>query len=128
MVAEANYGGRVTDANDRITIKLILEDFYNEEMLKKNHKLVPSGKYIVPPEGEVDSYRDYLMSEDFPLNDLTEIFGLHDNAEITSALNITKRQAEEWLRELVRTGVLKKRERPVRFVSIEAVSPASGHS
>jgi dynein heavy chain len=29
MVAEANYGGRVTDINDRLTIMLILEDFYN---------------------------------------------------------------------------------------------------
>ena len=29
MVAEANYGGRVPDPNDRTWISLILEDFYN---------------------------------------------------------------------------------------------------
>lgn len=29
MVAEANYGGRVTDPNDRTCISVILEDFYN---------------------------------------------------------------------------------------------------
>lgn len=29
MVAEANYGGRVTDPNDRVCINIILEDFYN---------------------------------------------------------------------------------------------------
>ena len=28
MVAEANYGGRVTDPKDRRLIKIILEDFY----------------------------------------------------------------------------------------------------
>ena len=45
MVAEANYGGRVTDPNDRVTIMLLLEDFYNPDMLKPEHKLVESGKY-----------------------------------------------------------------------------------
>jgi len=89
MVAEANYGGRVTDANDRITIGLILEDFYCPDMLKPNHKLVPSGKYFVPDDGQLASYQDFLRSDAFPLNDVTEVFGLHDNAEITSALNIT---------------------------------------
>jgi dynein heavy chain len=34
MVAEANYGGRVTDPNDRFTVSLILEDFYCPDMLK----------------------------------------------------------------------------------------------
>ena len=34
MVAEANYGGRVTDPNDRVCIMIILEDFYNPQMLK----------------------------------------------------------------------------------------------
>lgn len=56
MVAEANYGGRVTDPNDRVTIMLILEDFYCPEMLKANHKLVESGKYVVPPVGDLASY------------------------------------------------------------------------
>jgi dynein heavy chain len=53
MVAEANYGGRVTDPNDRVTISLVLEDFYCAEMLKPNHKLVESGKYQVPPLGDL---------------------------------------------------------------------------
>jgi len=88
MVAEANYGGRVTDPKDRFTINVILEEFYNPNMLKPNHKLVESGKYIVPTEGELESYQNYIRDE-MPLNDITEIFGLHDNAEITSAINIT---------------------------------------
>lgn len=57
-------------------------------MLKPNHKLVESGKYFVPPEGDLPSYQDFIRNE-MPLNDLTEVFGLHDNAEITSAINIT---------------------------------------
>jgi len=94
MVAEANYGGRVTDVNDRVTVSLILEDFYSPDMLKKNHKLVASGKYWVPEEGELETYQNFIKSEEFPLTDLTEIFGLHDNAEITSALNLTNAMLE----------------------------------
>jgi dynein heavy chain len=93
MVAEANYGGRVTDPNDRTCISLILEDFYNPNMLKNNHKLSESGKYYVPSEGDLASYITFIK-ETLPLNDLTEIFGLHENAEITSAINITNAMLE----------------------------------
>ena len=88
MVAEANYGGRVTDVNDRVTLNFILEDFYCPAMLKPNHKLVESGKYVVPPEAELQSYQDFIRDQ-MPMNDLTEVFGLHDNAEITSAIGHT---------------------------------------
>lgn len=88
MVAEANYGGRVTDPNDRTAINLILEDFYCPEMLNKNHKLSESGKYYVPTVGDIQSYVDFIK-EELPINDLTEIFGLHENGEITSAIGAT---------------------------------------
>jgi dynein heavy chain len=88
MVAEANYGGRVTDPNDRVTINLLLEDFYNPEMLNKNHKLSESGKYYVPTVGDLGSYCTFIRDE-LPMTDITEIFGLHENAEITSSINIT---------------------------------------
>jgi len=53
MVAEANYGGRVTDKWDRRTISTILRDFYNEKVLNdNNYKYSPSGRYIIPPEGD----------------------------------------------------------------------------
>jgi dynein heavy chain len=93
MVAEANYGGRVTDPKDRLTINVILEEFYNPSMLKPNHKLVETGKYWVPTEGPLATYQDFIRDE-MPLNDFTEIFGLHDNAEITSAINTTNKLLE----------------------------------
>ena len=34
MVAEANYGGRVTDGKDRRLINVILKDFYTPEIVK----------------------------------------------------------------------------------------------
>lgn len=62
-------------------------------MLKHNHKLSESGKYFVPTEGDLASYITFIK-ETLPLNDLTEIFGLHENAEITSAINITNEMLE----------------------------------
>lgn len=44
----------------------------------------------MPPEGDLTSYQDFIRNE-LPLNDLTEVFGLHDNAEITSAIGITNK-------------------------------------
>jgi len=87
MVAEANYGGRVTDPQDRRSIMTLLEDYYNEDMInEQNHKLSPSGTYYVPSDGDRVDYIKFI-EENIPLNDLTEVFGLHDNADITSAIN-----------------------------------------
>ena len=38
MVAEANYGGRVTDGQDRRAIVQILETFYTPDILKTEYK------------------------------------------------------------------------------------------
>jgi dynein heavy chain len=90
MVAEANYGGRVTDPQDRRCIKMMLSDFYNNDMItEENHKLSPSGKYFVPSDGNKADYLQFI-EEELPLNDLTEVFGMHDNAEITSAIGVTR--------------------------------------
>jgi len=89
MVAEANYGGRVTDPQDRRCIMTILKDFYCPEMISEpNHKLSESGAYFVPPDGQKEDYISFIEQK-LPINDLTEIFGMHDNAEITSAINST---------------------------------------
>ena len=64
-------------------------DYYNAEMIEEeNHKLSPSGKYFVPSDGQRQDYIDFI-EQNIPLNDLTEVFGLHDNADITSAINAT---------------------------------------
>ena len=60
MVAEANYGGRVTDDKDRRLIKTILETFYTEKVLDDDYKFSPSGMYFAPPEGNLESYKEYI--------------------------------------------------------------------
>lgn len=89
MVAQANYGGRVTDPQDRRCIETLLLDYYNSDMIDvENHKLSPSGKYFVPGDGDRQSYLDFIPNN-MPFNDITEVFGLHENADITSAINLT---------------------------------------
>lgn len=55
---------------------------------EENHKLSESGIYYVPSDGCRDDYIDFIK-ENVPHNDKTEIFGLHDNADITCAINNT---------------------------------------
>ena len=86
MVAEANYGGRVTDVWDRRAINTILADFYTSDILKDSYRINDCSAYEIPPEGGISAYLSYV-EEKLPHYDMTEVFGLHDNASITSAIN-----------------------------------------
>jgi dynein heavy chain len=88
LIAEANYGGRVTDPMDRRLITVILKTYFTPEVLKDNYKFSESGIYYAPPTGQHDSYLEYIKNV-LPLNDEPEVFGMHTNANITSGLNFT---------------------------------------
>ena len=51
MVAEANYGGRVSDPKYSRLICVLLKTFY---------KFSPIGLYYCPPEGELEAYKIYI--------------------------------------------------------------------
>ncbi|XP_063071051.1 dynein axonemal heavy chain 1 [Engraulis encrasicolus] len=83
---EINYGGRVTDDWDRRCILNILEDFYCPAVLEHEHKYSPSGAYRqIDTDLDVKGYLTYIRA--LPINDAPEIFGLHDNANISFAQN-----------------------------------------
>uniref|UniRef100_A0A8C3K8B9 Dynein axonemal heavy chain 1 n=1 Tax=Calidris pygmaea TaxID=425635 RepID=A0A8C3K8B9_9CHAR len=85
---EINYGGRVTDDWDRRCIMNILEDFYKPEVLIPEFAYSESGIYKqISTSSDLDGYLQYIKS--LPLNDSPELFGLHDNADITFAQNET---------------------------------------
>ncbi|XP_075795609.1 dynein axonemal heavy chain 1 isoform X2 [Pelodiscus sinensis] len=85
---EINYGGRVTDDWDRRCIMNILEDFYKPEVLTEDFAYSESGIYKqINTTYDLNGYIQYIKS--LPLNDIPEIFGLHDNANITFAQNET---------------------------------------
>jgi dynein heavy chain len=84
--AEINYGGRVTDDKDQRLIKTILESYICPDVLHyEEYKFSKSGTYFVPPPGDKDHYLKYI--ETLPNITGPEVFGLHDNAEITTAQN-----------------------------------------
>ncbi|KAI1890876.1 hypothetical protein AGOR_G00158120 [Albula goreensis] len=85
---EINYGGRVTDDWDRRCILNILEDFYCPAVLSEDHFYSPSGEYRqICTENDIKGYLEYIRG--LPINDTPEIFGLHDNANISFAQNET---------------------------------------
>nr|XP_021152153.1 dynein heavy chain 1, axonemal [Columba livia] len=85
---EINYGGRVTDDWDRRCIMSILEDFYKPEVLTPDFAYSESGVYKqISTSSDLDGYLQYIRG--LPLNDSPELFGLHDNADITFAQNET---------------------------------------
>ena len=88
MVAEANYGGRVTDVWDRRLINTILADFYNKNVIRDNYFFNGCEIYKIPGEGLISNYIEYIENS-VPHSDLTKVFGLHDNALITSAISET---------------------------------------
>merc|ERR1719265_1916962 len=62
MVAEANYGGRVTDNQDRRAILAFLSDYYHPDILKDGYSFSKSGIYTAPPEGDLASYIDFVKA------------------------------------------------------------------
>ena len=87
LTAECNYGGRVTDKNDRITIEILLNDYFNDRIFDDDYKFSPSGIYYAPKFGEASAYVEYAKS--LPLFPEPEVFGFHPNAAITKNLNET---------------------------------------
>jgi len=84
---ECNYGGRVTDDKDRRTLHKILNRLVCEDSLKEGHALSPSGTYIIPPDGSHQAYLEFI--DTLPIVVAPEVFGLHENANISKDNNDT---------------------------------------
>jgi len=83
IIGEINYGGRVTDNWDRRLIMNILEDFINPKVLEDGHKFTQSALYYTISGYSYNSYINYIKS--LPLEETTDIFSMHENANITFA-------------------------------------------
>jgi len=80
VTGHINYGGRVTDDQDRRCLLTVLEKFCSAPCLSDTYKYTPSGIYYAPPDGKIEAYREYI--DQLPMVDSPEIFGLHENANI----------------------------------------------
>lgn len=81
MTGEINYGGRVTDDWDRRCLMGILGIYMTPQVLDDDYRFSVSGKYRVPTDGDINTFKTY--AESLPLTDHPEIFGMHENANIT---------------------------------------------
>merc|ERR1712127_300220 len=81
ITGQINYGGRVTDANDLHCLQTTLQKYYCIENLEDGYIYSESGKYYAPQFGNKQSYIDYI--DGLPMHDAPELFGLHENADIS---------------------------------------------
>ncbi|XP_053607537.1 dynein axonemal heavy chain 3 [Plodia interpunctella] len=82
LAGECNYGGRVTDDKDRRLILSLLSIFYNEDVTADpDYSFSPSGNYRMPPSMDYNSVLEHIRA--LPMIAKPEVFGLHDNADIT---------------------------------------------
>jgi dynein heavy chain len=93
MVAEVQYGGKVTDNMDRRLFATYANVWYAPRTLDAAFTFNPAHpiakipgdfKYIVPDFPEIDAYRRFTAS--LPEIDTPEIYGLHPNADLTFRL------------------------------------------
>jgi len=84
VIGHINYGGRVTDDKDRRCLLTILEKYVNPEVLDPAYEFSQSGTYKCPLNSDdcsVEEFRSFIT--DFPLTEAPEVFGMHDNANVS---------------------------------------------
>ena len=86
VVAQANYGGRVTDDKDVRLISAMLRKYFCPEVMNDSYKLSKLDTYYAPPEGTLADVKTYI--EGLPLDEDPEVFGLHPNANIQYEKNL----------------------------------------
>ncbi|XP_041955531.1 dynein heavy chain 12, axonemal isoform X1 [Alosa sapidissima] len=89
LTGECNYGGRVTDDWDRRLLMTTLADFYNKDVIDlPRHNFSPSGKYYAPPKSIYEDYVEFIRN--LPFTQQPEVFGMHENVDISKDLQQTK--------------------------------------
>ena len=57
-------------------------------MFTEGYKFSESGNYYAPDTGNIEHFRGFIK-EHLPFSDQPEVFGMHENAEITSGVGIS---------------------------------------
>ena len=106
MVADVQYGGKITDDLDRRLFKTYAESWVGPMTLAPNFTFNPESPlqripndftYVVPDCSEVDEYLSFING--FPETDSPEVFGLHPNADIS----FRNKEVQQLLNTIVET-------------------------
>jgi dynein heavy chain len=85
LIAEANYGGRVTDDWDRRVLRSYINQSFNDEAINTpQFQLSSLSTYYIPEGTDLQAFRDYVQT--LPPSDKPEVFGQHSNADIASQI------------------------------------------
>lgn len=87
LVAEINYGGRVTDSIDGRLIFQIISRYMQPGVLTDDFYFSDTKNYRSIPGGSQADYVAYI--KELPLNPQPEAFGMHENAQITTDTRIS---------------------------------------
>jgi len=82
IIADVNYGGRVTDDKDVRLMSALLKQYFVEDMFDQKFRFAGLDAYYPPPEGPLEQTREYVKT--LPLDEDPRVFGLHPNALITA--------------------------------------------
>jgi len=85
VTGHINYGGRVTDDWDRRCLMNVLSIYMVPETLKDGYCFSKSGTYYCPPAGSLSDL--YAYFDKLPVTDEPEVFGMHENANVTFNTN-----------------------------------------
>lgn len=100
MVAEAQYGGRITDGLDRELFNTYAAKWFNDDVFKPTfcfNAYQAEYDYTVPDGLEIQIFRTHV--DTIPPVDSPNIFGLHTNADLTYRL----KEAAEMLTTIIET-------------------------
>lgn len=87
LTGECNYGGRVTEDLDRRCLRSIITSYYTPKIFDSEYKFSESGVYYAPETETIEEMVAYI--EALPLSVKPEVFGMHENADITKDQNET---------------------------------------
>lgn len=88
LIAEANYGGRVTDDWDRRLVNVYINQYFCDEAIEQeNFPLSELPDYFIPPDGDLNYYKEFIKT--MPQTDHPAAFGQHPNADISSQIEDT---------------------------------------
>ncbi|CCW60171.1 unnamed protein product [Phytomonas sp. EM1] len=89
IIGEINYGGRVTDPQDRGLLQTILRRCISPGLLQEGYTFSESGRYVAPAEGSTfEDLKTHILQ--LPLVDEPEAFGMHENANLRYQLQTSQ--------------------------------------
>ncbi|CBZ35711.1 dynein heavy chain, putative [Leishmania donovani] len=88
IIGQINYGGRVTDPQDRGTLLTILRNYLCPRILEEGHRFCEEGQYIVPASGTLAEAQEHIQA--MSLVDDPAIFGMHENANLRYQLQTSE--------------------------------------